>query len=213
MFCPHSWRVCFPSLCCSDSGLLCRELSDAGPGLHALLRSRPLTFRFSGTPQRRRLGWACVLCPSWAKQLRWPGAWCVYSPPVGGCGFSLPPSQPLGFLGVQRAFLGVPCVYSGELVSGCDLLVYVDHPESQEVLVSKEVCLQFGRGRLSGDTIALFQLWLPSPACLQWGDGPARSCLAPLSPLFCECAWCCLRLGLFAWSQDSCPTVSVAISS
>ena len=69
-----------------------------------------------------------------------------------------------------------------------NLLVYVNHPEYQEVLVSKEVCLQFGRGCLSGDTIAFFQLWLPSPACLQWEDGPARSWLAPLSPLFYECA-------------------------
>ena len=62
--CPCSWRVCLPSLHCSDSRLLCWELSDVGPGLHALLRSKPLRFRFLGTPQRRRLGWACVLCPS-----------------------------------------------------------------------------------------------------------------------------------------------------
>ena len=63
-FSPHSWCVCFPGLHCSDSRLLCRELSEAGPGLHALPRSKPLRFRFSGTPQRHRLSWACVLCPS-----------------------------------------------------------------------------------------------------------------------------------------------------
>ena len=40
------------------------ELSEAGPGLRALPRSMPLRFRFLGTPQRCRLGWACVLCPS-----------------------------------------------------------------------------------------------------------------------------------------------------
>ena len=39
-------------------------LQGAGPGLRALPRSKPLRFRFSGTPQRRRLGWACVLCHS-----------------------------------------------------------------------------------------------------------------------------------------------------
>ena len=61
---PHSWCVCFPGLHCSDSRLLCRELSEAGPGLHALPRSKPLRFRFWSTPQRCRLGWACVLCPS-----------------------------------------------------------------------------------------------------------------------------------------------------
>ena len=36
-------------------------LQGAGPGLHVLPRSKPLRFRFSGTPQRHRLGWACVL--------------------------------------------------------------------------------------------------------------------------------------------------------
>ena len=61
---PPLKRVSFHGLHCSGSRLLCRELSEAGPGLRALSRSKPLRFRFSGTPQRRRLGWACVLCPS-----------------------------------------------------------------------------------------------------------------------------------------------------
>ena len=49
---------------CLGSRLLCRELSEAGPGLYALPRSKPLRFRFSGSSQRHRLGWACILCPS-----------------------------------------------------------------------------------------------------------------------------------------------------
>ena len=57
--CPHSQHLHF-----SGSKLLCQELSEAGPGLHALPRSKPLRFRFSGPPQRLRLGWACVLRPS-----------------------------------------------------------------------------------------------------------------------------------------------------
>ena len=61
---PRSQHVCFPCLHCLGSRLLCRELSEAGPGLHAFPRSKPLRFRYSGTPQRRRLGWACILCPS-----------------------------------------------------------------------------------------------------------------------------------------------------
>ena len=76
--CTHSWRVCFPSLHCSGSSLFCRELSDVGPGLHALPRSKPLRFRFSGTPQRRRLGWVCVLHPSQVRAAQgWP--WTVPS--------------------------------------------------------------------------------------------------------------------------------------
>ena len=61
--CPRSRRVCFPSLHCSGSRLLCWELSEADPGLCALPRSKPLRLRFSGTPQRCRLCWACALCP------------------------------------------------------------------------------------------------------------------------------------------------------
>ena len=61
---PCSRRVCFPSLHCSGSRLVCGELSEAGLGLHTLPRSKLLRFSFSGTPQRHRLGWACVLCPS-----------------------------------------------------------------------------------------------------------------------------------------------------
>ena len=41
-----------------------QKLSKSGPALRALPRSKPLRFRFSGTPQRRRLGWACIFCPS-----------------------------------------------------------------------------------------------------------------------------------------------------
>jgi len=43
-------------------------------------------------------------------------------------------------------------------------------------------------------------LALAALACLSpEGDGLACSWLALLSPLFCEPAWWCLRLGLFAW--------------
>ena len=56
--------VCFPCLHCLGSRLLFWELSEAGPGLYALPKSKPPRFRYSGSPQRRRLSWACVLCPS-----------------------------------------------------------------------------------------------------------------------------------------------------
>ena len=73
----------------------------------------------------------------------------------------------------------------------------VDRPESQEVLVSREVCLQFGIGCLSGADCplpALAALLCLSPV----GDRPVYSRLALLSPLFCKWAWRCLRLGHFA---------------
>ena len=61
---PRSWCVCLPCPHCSGSRLLRREPSEASPGLHAPPRSKPLRFRHSGSPQRRRLGWGCILSPS-----------------------------------------------------------------------------------------------------------------------------------------------------
>ena len=68
--CPLSQHVCFPSLHCSGSSLLFWELYEVGPGLRALPRSELLRFRFSGTPQRCRLVWACILCPSEVQEVQ-----------------------------------------------------------------------------------------------------------------------------------------------
>ena len=103
--CSHSQRMCFPSLHCSGSSSLFQELSEAGPGLHALPRSKPLRFRFLGILQRRRLGWACVLCPSQVQAAQVTR--CLASVVTCSWGYVLlpPPSQALGFLGVQWACL------------------------------------------------------------------------------------------------------------
>ena len=63
---PCPWSQCMHSPCPHSSGsrLLLQEPPEAGPGLHAPTRSKPLRFRHSGSPQRHRLGGACVLCPS-----------------------------------------------------------------------------------------------------------------------------------------------------
>ena len=80
----------------SGSRLLHREPSKASPGLHALPRSKPLRLRHSGSPERRRLGWACVLCPSWVQvaQVFGEHSRCDLSPFL---------SLLLSFLGVQLA--------------------------------------------------------------------------------------------------------------
>ena len=150
---PPSWLVCFPCLHCLGSRLLCWGLSEASPGLYALPRSKLLRFRYLGTPQRCRLGWACVLCPSQVRAAQ-ATKYLVSAIAVTYC---LPcPSCSVFWVNNGCAFSGVPCVSSGELISGCDSPANVDHQESQEVLVSNEVCLQFGRGCLSGATIAFF---------------------------------------------------------
>ena len=103
------------------TGCSAGELAKAGPGLHALPRSKLLRFRFSCIPQRHRLGWACVLCPSQVRAAQATRCLASALSPCGRCILSPPPSQPLGFLGASRsAISGVPCVSSGELISGCD---------------------------------------------------------------------------------------------
>ena len=130
---PCSRHVCFPCLHCLGSRLLCWELSGAGPGLYALPRSKPLRFRYLGTPQRRRLCWACVLYPSrfQASQVtRCLVTWLNCSLPlwtllflhqVAEVTYHLPRScHSVFWVYNQCIFSGVPCVSSGELISGCN---------------------------------------------------------------------------------------------
>ena len=119
--CPCSRCVCFPCLHCLGSRLLCQELSEAGPGLYALPRSKLHRFRYSGTPQRCRLGWAYVLCPSQVRAAQ--------------------VTRRLVSTVAATYRLCRPCRSVFWAPSQAD----VDHPESQEVLVSNEACLQFGR--------------------------------------------------------------------
>ena len=105
----HVWGVltvsvplcAFPVYTTQVSGCSAGELSKAGPGLCALPRSKLLRFRILGIPQRHRLCWACVLCPSQVQAAQvtrclasalFSGGQCILSPPW---------FQPFGFLGVQ----------------------------------------------------------------------------------------------------------------
>ena len=54
--------ACFPVYTAQAPELLQIALQGVGPELRALPRPKLLRFRFSGTLQRRRLSWACVLC-------------------------------------------------------------------------------------------------------------------------------------------------------
>ena len=121
--CPRSRHVCFPSLHCSDSSLLCRELSDAGPGLHALPRSKPLRFRFStkySTKVQTWLGLCFVPVPGLSSS----GDQVLgeYSRlQLKAVTYHLPhPSRSVFWVYNRRTISGVPCVSSGELISGCD---------------------------------------------------------------------------------------------
>ena len=111
--------VCASLIYCAQApGCSAWVLSKGGPELCALLRSKPLRFKFSASPQRHRLGWACVLCPS--QVLATQVIRCLASTlsPSEQCILSPLWSQPLSFLGVLCvAVSGMPCVSSGELIS------------------------------------------------------------------------------------------------
>ena len=98
--CPHSQRVCFPRLHCSGSRLLYME--------QALSCVR---FQFLGTPQKHRLGWACVLC---LPRLSSSGSQELDERTLPKYGAPSPLRGPsLSFL----SWLDAPCVCSGVLVS------------------------------------------------------------------------------------------------
>ena len=63
-FAPAHGMCAFLVYTAQAPGCSAGELSKAGPGLRALPRSKLLRLRFSGSPQRHRLGWVCILCPS-----------------------------------------------------------------------------------------------------------------------------------------------------
>ena len=102
-FVPAHGVCAFPVYTAQAPGCSAGEPSKEGPGLRALPRSKPLRFRFLGTPQKHRLSWACVLCPSQVRAAQ--ATRCSESAlSPGGRGVLSPPlSQPPGFLAVQRA--------------------------------------------------------------------------------------------------------------
>ena len=221
--------LCFLSLHCSGSWLLCGELSKAGPGFCALPRSKLLRFRFLGTPQMYRLGWACILCPSQVRASRATRCLVRTLSQVCGAFNHLPgPGCSVSWVCCKSTISGVPCIASGELISGCDPPGRCQPTGSQEDLVSNsEPAHNLAHDAVSGAEIApcLLALAVASlPLYLWWGNGPARSWLTllwySLHPLFSEQARLCLRLKLFLgkfslflfFSLSGYPTVWVAIS-
>ena len=121
-FAPAHGVYAFPVYTAQAPGCSAGELSKVGPGLCALPRSKPLRFRFSGTPQRRRLDWAWVLCPSQVRAAQ--ATRCLasaLSSRLRGASYHLPcPSCSVFWVAQQVHLLRCACVSSGELISGCD---------------------------------------------------------------------------------------------
>ena len=120
-FAPTHGACAFPVYTAQAPGCSAGELSKVGPGLRALPRSKLLRFRFSGAPQRHRLNWAYVLCPSQVRAAQ--ATRCLVSALsyVGGASYPLPGPSPLvSWVRSKSAISGMPCVSSGELISGCN---------------------------------------------------------------------------------------------
>ena len=103
-FAPTHGMCAFPGYT-SQVWVALQELSEAGPGLHALPRSKQLKFRFSGTPQRRRFSWFQYFVPFPVPSSSSDSCLASAVPPSWGCDLSPPPFLPLSFLGVQQANL------------------------------------------------------------------------------------------------------------
>ena len=116
--CPRSRCMCPPCPHCSGSMLLHQEPSEACPGLHAPPRSKPLRFRHSGSPQRRRLAWACILCPSQVRAAQ-----------VMRC-----------LVSTVAATYRLPAARFSGCTTGAPSQADVDCPEPQEVLAKRPAC-------------------------------------------------------------------------
>ena len=91
--CPHSHVCAFLVYTALAPGRSAGDLSKAGPGLRALSWSKLLRFRFLRAPQRHRLGWVCVLCPSQVLAAQVTGCLVSSLSPGGGCVSSPAQSQ------------------------------------------------------------------------------------------------------------------------
>ena len=150
-----------------------------------------------------------------SKQLRRPGAWRAHCPRWSVCLNHLPsPSHSVSWVRCDSAVSGVPCVSSGELISGCD-----PPGRCQPSRISGsnwEPAHNLVEDAISGAEIApcLLALAVTSlPLCLWWENGPVRRQLA--SSILCSMSvflWeSSLSLSLF-FSLLGYPTIWVAIS-
>ena len=114
---PRSRSVCSPRLHCSGSRLLSRE--------RAL---RCMRFQFSGPPQKRRLGWACILC---VPQPSSSGSQELEERTLLGAVRRIPSAVPASVSALAGWVRLVTVLGSWSLAA--TLPADVDHPESQEV--------------------------------------------------------------------------------
>ena len=120
-FAPTHGVCAFPVYTAQALGSSSGELSEAGPGLHTLPKSKPLRFRFLGcsTKAQTWLGLRFVPFPSPSSS----GDQVLGERTLPSCSksYHFPgPCHLVSWLHSGSAVSGVLCVSSGELISGCD---------------------------------------------------------------------------------------------
>ena len=146
---------------------------------HGVCAFTVYTAQALGCSARNCMRWAlgCIHFPGLSRS--GSGTWVLLKGTdlVGPAFCALPRSEPISWTGVWRArslwliASPFPAAHFSGCTTGAPSQVDVDYPESQEVLVSSKLCLQFGRWCVSGAVISPFWLWLPSPPCLCQGMG------------------------------------------
>ena len=192
--------MCAFSVCTAQApGCSAGELSKAGPGLHALPRSKPLRFRFSGTQQRHRLSWACVLCPSQVRAVQVtrglvgthsPGVVCLITSPVPAAQF------PWCTVGAPSQVCRVSLLGSWSLAA--TLPVDVNHPGSQgDLLTTRSLLTVWYRMPSLGPRLPFSGSGCHLPVSLSLaGDGLVLN-LSPLviGSVLCSVSGPCSALG------------------
>ena len=145
-------------------------LQGTGPELCVLPRPKPLRFRFSGTPQKCRLGWACVLC---LPRLSCSGSQELDGRTLPWCGAPYPLCGPS--LSFRKTQLGACtlCLFSGAGLSPrpSQQMSTIQNLRKSLVRNWRPVC------SLIGDTPLGPSLPLSPPPCLLplAGDGPSAT--------------------------------------
>ena len=117
--CPHSPRVCFPSLCCLGSRLLCSSLKQAWVVCPSQVSAAQVQVLRYSTKAQTQLGLHFVPFPGLSSS----GDQVLGEHTLPRCGASnhlLCPSHLVSSMCSGSAISDVPCVSSGELISGCD---------------------------------------------------------------------------------------------
>ena len=160
--------------------------------MRALSRSKPLRFRFLGTPQRHRLGWACVLCPSQVQAAQVTRCLASAHSPGGAVHLITSPVQMLSFLGAQwehRLRCAVCLLWGADLWLRPSWWMSTVQDRRKTWLATRSLLAVWYRMPSLGPSLPLaFWLWLP-PACLSAsGEGWAGLLLASSPVIFALCS-------------------------